>query len=137
MARKNGPTPSSVCSGRIAWLRRQAKELGADRKAARADKSHTALAALQREIHSIRDDTDAELLRQAELEAAAAPPPVDTPEARRARWIADGAGMDRDAIEQVMIRTWAPAANHIIEVATAPGTCSYDEGDVVTRRRPL
>ena len=101
MARREDTTPGEVTTRRISWIRSQAIRLGNDLAGARDSKSWSAVAALQREIRTLRDALDTELLRRAEARAAElkAAPTTCTPEEWRARVLADADACSDDDLD--------------------------------------
>jgi len=66
MGKRQDTTPTKVTQARIDWLYAEMRSVKSSLRDAKNDGSHSAVAALHRQLQSLRGELDAEKLRQAE-----------------------------------------------------------------------
>jgi len=106
MARRTDTTPEQVSDARIRWLRSQTRKLWRDHADARAAGSWSAVAALAREIRTLRDQLDDALLKRAAERAEADAAPEELSPAERRAKMAEVAEVATDDELEVFVRAW-------------------------------
>ena len=117
MARRSDTSPADVSKARIDWLYAEMREVKGSLREAKNDGSHSAVAALHRQLQSLCGELDSEKIRQAEY--ASAEKDIDPADMSTEEWLEYHDEIARElpipALERYVM-AWASQHGALIEM---------------------